>query len=197
MNSPCAHSPQSPALPCYRDIRAAHSRRPARWRSRKNTRHPAGAPQSDGRYHQSTGSYWKRPPETKHCQRPTAGLSNHPATLSVCSTGARHVLLSAAKQLRFQATPPPQWEDHQKLAKARRCRKWTGRVHGGGRVPPKRLLRSATPGPLQTEFYPREKRLSEVKTRRLIGTSEGSGAPTAQGAAFGFCPNLVVTEPLF
>jgi hypothetical protein len=67
-----------PALRCYRNIRAAHSRRPARWRSRKNTRHPAGAPQSDGRYHQSTGSYWKRPPETKHCRRPTAGLSITP-----------------------------------------------------------------------------------------------------------------------
>jgi hypothetical protein len=36
---------------------------------------------------------------------PRQGCRTRPAALSVCSTGTRHVLLSAAKQLRFQAKP--------------------------------------------------------------------------------------------
>jgi hypothetical protein len=65
----------------------------------------AGAPQSDGRYQHQSGKLWKRPPETQALPTADDGAVDHPAALSVCSTGRVTVLLLTAKQLRFQATP--------------------------------------------------------------------------------------------
>jgi hypothetical protein len=63
-----------------------------------------GVPQSDGRYQHQSGKLWKRPPETQALPTADDGAVDHPAALSVCSTGARHVLLLTAKNLLFPAT---------------------------------------------------------------------------------------------
>jgi putative DNA primase/helicase len=66
---------------------------------------PRGAcPNLTDCYQQQSGKLWKRPPETQALPTVYGGAVDHPAALSVCSTGARRVLLLTAKNLLFPAT---------------------------------------------------------------------------------------------